>query len=1233
MPHPAPHTEPLPEPVKTANQTILDAIATSEGPVTMGLLPISKTDEETCLDATIGFCNGNLDQLLTLMRVSAPAAACYTVASCASQSVTEGRKFWEPLSGKLNLDLSRNKDRESLATVYRKTCKQLGVVTPDVSSMSWKNIAPMMAQASILHAWKDSLASGLKRTIKNTPVPDLEDRRSLARFSTCLAGHIHHLANLKNVLQTEVGGVVAHRLISSFVFNRYDLLPAHLKGPMRQAFRVSVSNVNLKSPHVSFSENFGEFELILPRQAGRLTTENTRWLVGTLSYPVHAKQRIPESEFPSDKLTVRLNNLDQGYPDQEFPVTLGLKEHSFRIFDQKTLREKTFGQNSPVTLPPGDYMVVMRPGVSTNDCEYEEHMGDYKVLPDVVLRPGSEPLLIDTGEKEFEIRPALKTGIYHADKNGNYLAAADGSLVHYNDTFHFQAYIPKDHHKGSIRIAVYSGDKLLGDEVAELRAESQGVYDYSDNLKDTLSACVAGLPPGIHPIRISISTSLSTATRSLWYWQGLKDVDDNRGFLCEAPPCNIDYSKSKGIIKSQKGCSFAKGYHAPEILITLRDGTELHIPRAGVQAVCYSPEDGWVEDLRAADTLPVTEKDRRIIKFQSGGFQSWSLQCNEKEFARLDRNRTRHSYALRSIVAAQGRAGQVTAVNERGERTTLFSYAYSLIASPLTQADQSGAGSRGKGWFSSFEEAFGSPVEKKEADAARPRSPALHRTKETWVTNIPSDDLGTLGVEVVDYTDSPRGKKHPVTELPTDLPGTGAAAETSVVKGVSVLASQLPEDHLTKRQIRLSLSVRHQSLKGKFLVISLLHREEQTEQWAPLHCMEKHNPSRLSIVISHPWAGNKTYSTWWNHLWRVAGSAPDTGAPLLYDKIPPSGILSALETISRLTSTKYPAPVRTQHALLLVDLPDRLLQRRAYHGHYDLDQWWDVACEELARHARARTTPVVRRFLMASSPRLLTHHWSRKPNESGNDPGNFIAAMGFLDRIKKTGGRTKYAQLYYHDGTVPEELFQSFSNWNTVLMGRDEHFRGFGFNTFFKHTLEKAGRHTGKYTGPDEAPLLSARHLLLAIRALNRRSRILQQSSDSDNPEHTLANKVHAVTSAHKQLEKQIYKINRMVGYQPENKITWRHSTQVSETIHYPDLPGIDNKQAKCLAELTWGLCVTARATAHGRTPAPDFRRIYHIFSGQQPDPPVHIVLTFAPELFAYYTALLDFALHSATTN
>lgn len=74
-----------------ANQRILQLISEAEGPITLGLLPLPAVEEAECINQVVDSCRGNVNNLITLLRQTTPAAAAYAIA--APPAVTEGKKF------------------------------------------------------------------------------------------------------------------------------------------------------------------------------------------------------------------------------------------------------------------------------------------------------------------------------------------------------------------------------------------------------------------------------------------------------------------------------------------------------------------------------------------------------------------------------------------------------------------------------------------------------------------------------------------------------------------------------------------------------------------------------------------------------------------------------------------------------------------------------------------------------------------------------------------------------------------------------------------------------------------------------------------------------------------------------------------------------------------------------------------------------------------------------------
>ncbi|MFN9409562.1 MAG: hypothetical protein ACK6AY_09580, partial [Akkermansiaceae bacterium] len=533
--------------------------------------------------------------------------------------------------------------------------------------------------------------AGLQTTHRVPPLPALDEPQALLRVAQELAAHIHNQPNLRSVLLTEVGPIVVHRLISSCIYNRYDILPNHLVDPMKQAFGASGRQVTLKSPYVSFSRVTGGFELVLPKQPGKLTSYQTHWLVNGNQYSPVTEERLSEFEIGSAKIDVRLKKVASGYPDQEFSVNLALDE-PFRIFEEKTMREKSAHIGEETTVPPGEYLLIMKPEVTTNDASFEEIRGEYKVLDGITLRPGLEPLVLTYKGVDSTISPALKAGIYQSDDAGHFITLADGTNLHYGDVIGFQAFIPKNQHSGEIGIQIYTGNDKLLEKSQPLQEHEQGVYDYSQNLQESFFEAIENLSPGIHSIQVRLTTNLTSVIRDLWYWKGLEHISNHLGFKCSNLPQNIDYRSSKGIQESKDGCAFTPSHTAPRILIALKGGTSIELLRPGVQAISIDPEDGWKTEIRSNENFTVRKSDRRVIQLESGGFEKWSIQCNEKEFVVLDQKKTKHYIGIRSLLAEFGKSGRITAVNEEGEKIRLFGYSSGLIASPLLLNEDHGKG-------------------------------------------------------------------------------------------------------------------------------------------------------------------------------------------------------------------------------------------------------------------------------------------------------------------------------------------------------------------------------------------------------------------------------------------------------------------------------------------------------------------------------------------------------------
>lgn len=1178
-----------------SNQRILQLLSEADGPVTLGLLPLAAEEEAAFIDQVIAQCCGDVERLINFLRWKSPAVVTYAIAAAASQAVTEGKQFWQPFSERIGIRLESPSHRERLAEAFKMACRRLGVVDPDVSAMAWKNIAPMMAQASILHAWAEALARAMQAAMQRRPLPDLEDSRALNHFAVDLADHIHHHQNLRNILKTEVGGIVVHRLISSCVYDRFEILPAHLRGPMKVAFESGGRQVSLKSPYVTFSVHQGCFEVVFPKQPGKLLSPTTHWLVKGIQYSPQSDRTLDEHELGTGPCEVRLCKLAAGYPDQLFSLDLSMGQ-PFRVFDESTLREKPVRIGEETVLPPGDYLVVMGHGASTEFPDNEEIHGDYRVLGGVTLRPGIDSLRISHSDTESSLSPALKAGIYHSAGDGLSTLLADGSRLHYGQRFDFLAYIPKSQHSGFLRINVTSRDASLVESEVPLQRSEQGVYDYSSALEECLQNAVDALPPGIHPLRVKVTTDATAVTREFWFWKGLQRISKHLGFYCDPMPTNVNLARSKGIKEAEHGFGLLEGNHAPRLVIALSKGESISIMRPGIRTVCFDPSNDDESEVRSSETLTVRENDSRVLEFESGGFEEWSLTCNGKPFASLDQKRTRQRIALRSMIAEFGKSGAVEARSPSGESIRLFGFASGLIGKRLELGLDHGQG------------------------------------LERWKTTIPSEGLGRLGIRVSDYSGEPNQAPADVRELSLEeIHLEGGEREVEVTTGISVGYKLCPAEGNLHERLKLELRVAPAKIDDRLLLVDFVHAPLGAEDWRSLECADGPNPSRLSVVTSGSAIPSPDQITWWHHLWRINQADLADDAIQLYADLGEPLVAAALAKISELTAIKYPSTVYGHSARYLSSLAYKLSFRREAAGFRDNNAWWREGSSELEAHAAAKITPVVRQFLFSCNPHCLCRQWLADPD---HEPQGMIdSCFQLLGEVSRAGGRVAYAQEVFHGSKHPPEMFTSFANSPQVFSGRAGDFCGFDFQRFFKPVFARVLDHVESASPLDSMPLLSARHLLHATHALNRRARVLAKASDA-NADHPLHSALQCLASAQMNAASIVRNLNNKIGYMP-----WATQSNPDRHDHFdapdaPEIPYLASPQAGALNEITWAFCVLSRATAHGVLSTAKYRDHLKLFVGATVQShPLNLILSFAPELSAYYTALLDFALYRPATE
>ncbi len=371
----------------------------------------------------------------------------------------------------------------------------------------------------------------------------------------------------------------------------------------------------------------------------------------------------------------------------------------FRIFreDTYTLRERRSDAGTNCNLPPGRYLIVMAPAVDAGEGEPNvEDFRGYRVLRNVGLRPGGEPVELSLGEQKWRVSCALQSGIFVDRKRSSSTQLESGQLLHFGSDLGLIAYFPSDEkEEPEFQLEITCKEQDLTQSFAlHGNGKKNSVYVFTENIKEPLCSVLEQLPPGIHRIHITLFQTSRSVEHTFWYWRGLQAISEAKGFQCEQAPENIDLSRSKGIAKgANENVVFQGGYHAPSITIALTNPSELLVmPRAGVQAVLLTPGGDWEEEPNENESVIVLRRDRRVVRFRSGGFQEWKIFCGDRIVSKLDRARTGYTISLAGLCQTFGGSGSISAEREDGERIPLLTFSMPLTASTPSFRQDHGVG-------------------------------------------------------------------------------------------------------------------------------------------------------------------------------------------------------------------------------------------------------------------------------------------------------------------------------------------------------------------------------------------------------------------------------------------------------------------------------------------------------------------------------------------------------------
>ena len=1195
--------------LQEANQLVLGRIAEVDETMVVGFLPLTEPEEKTVLELLaeeLQKPGASIERLLSLV----PAAAVYGLAVAPSRTLTSGGRFWSSLRDDLGLVVGPNQ-RAVFSDQFRRTCRFLGLLDGTIEDSGWIHAAPFIFQAGILHFWKDALASGLITTLKLHPAPDLEDTLALQRFAKELEQHVHNQPTLKKFLTTEGGSLLAKRLVEAYVKEDWTVLPPHLQQPIREAFSNVGSGRMLRSPHLAIDLAFRHLQIVLPSVSPRLASEETYWRVDGRRYAARRDNVISLTDLSESVVSIELCELMGDYERQTFSIDTHIDENTpFRVFRADTGRERTLQLASEVCLNPGSYIVVMSKDVLSNDEDYVKEHDDFREL-EVEFRPGGDALVLNRNDTQWKLDTALTRGIY-IDRTRARVATLDNEeLLHFGDDLGLVAYFPaKELTDTEFTLEVSCPEQSLHFTQETPRPKGHtGTYVFEEELQEAITEALDQLEPGIHQVRISLAQDYSRVERRIWYWKGLERISVHLGFQCQESPRNLDIVGSRGLLERDGKLEFDENFHGPAITLALTAPNErLRIQRAGVRALISEPDGGWEDEPKIGDPLVVESNDRRVLKIESGGFQAWTILGNKRPLASLDSKRTTYVATLAGLAAELGGGGRIEARSEDGRSIGLASF-----TKPLT--------------------------------ASAPRHLLNDQEmREIWKFKVPLDHDSEVGVAITDLSttpDQPIGAVEPIAswrgdELEFEEVRFGAA--TIIVMASAADTEEAPCCETGKPLIKFKISIDVEEMGSGLWAIDFFRRSGETEEWLPLNSEEAHGYSNLRF---YGWgdASAEELSGWWPFLRQArrkdedgqrSGNLEKTLSGLDTDQL-----ALALRSCRELLAWKYPSAVWKENAHRFQGMPVCLGRHRFNIFDDSASVWWSEGLRELSEHSRAQSAPVTRQFLLASQPAALRiPRQSMGPLSGEAETTDLVTrSLSAPQRIREAGSLKHWVLEGRDTETLDPEVIFCFQNFMQVHTGDQTEFEGFSLRQFLRGGVAGiSGLESRVNDLYETAPrfqattLLSPEHLLHCVRMLNRRTRVLEQVTQSDQ-EMALSSLAQSVERMSQRLE--------MVAPGIAEKLDW-------------DCPGgpswwtpplLVSTWASKVAGLLWCVTAVSRLAANELLSPAEFEEQLRslLCQGDDTDRTLQnrlcILLSMAPEYFAFLVALFELRFPVESSN
>jgi hypothetical protein len=1045
---------------KSVNESAEDTI--------LGFIDVDETTQQQILEA---LRNGIRIGTLRGMLKQHPCLTAYGLAVAAPIGMKDDDIFsggfytaWQASFGYM----PDQQIREPLGLAFNRILDSVGLQTGTISPdqpIHYKG-GCYLYQSGILPHFIQPLRMALDGALKRRPLPDPDDDQQCEAFGHLLADIVHPAqVRLRRTLQSQIGGFLVRRLVRWHLTGDDNLFPAHLRELLaEQKGRAVFAN----SPFLSFDENNGEIQLVLPAQGGKLADSNTRWTVSGLPSMRAISERppIPLSEIPcdDDDFVVSLSHLRGDLENIDFKLRHGLSATCpLLVFDQTRNREQRLSLLSDeIRLRPGqDYLIVIGKDVEVTSGHEIEIIGESRCLR-YTSNPGNETPVLRSGNRSWTIKPAIKAGLYMAREEATQLHVTSLTeskpvLVSYGKGFHLTCCIPSDLPAERVTFSTLLDPAFTRSVGLPSGIEQAGLKMV--DLSDLLAKWLEELPDAI--LRIEVRVSLPTRSLALdWiFWKGLERLTIYGDIRWNGVPRNL--SGHPGFRSTPHGLDReARDRGQAELRVTGLGTCETvrwKLPSNRVQ-VFMLQEDGSAEPVNAGEQIDLISSDNRVIQFNSGGLMPVRLTANGKELGIVSPDRPSFCCYPAALLAEIGKAATVraeTLLPVPGEK------AWPLVS-------------------------WQSPLSAKEC-----RLPETAAATMTWkIRKISLAGLAGLRVSLRRIDDGIRSSVEPLhaeIQIPSE---TGESEPLVPVPGITIIAAK------TEKWINLRIDFERAAQKGAVWSLEVEGRADEAGVWQTLVVLEAYGRlARIRFVMigDDPVDDSAIRSLFWGDV------RDDVLQPGSKVSLTPSEIRRAISEMSILLSWKYPTPVWQQNAKRLKGACAAISSAASADGPEGQSAWWTWAVESLARHA-AESQPVVipelpilHGFQIAASP-LKGCSLSGLGND-GWIERCFIEAFVFESRNES--GCLAYLQQALENGRLELSAISQFEGFNQLISGKDVPLGKARLRDWMMKVSDDC-----KSLDPDPSnaysALLSAEHLMHCLSKARRRCHVLTSITSAD---------------------------------------------------------------------------------------------------------------------------------------